>query len=360
MLCFDRYTLYLDVPYSQNCIMKRRFLLLLSVLSFGYQSVAQEGIPVYFDYLADNYYLVYPSMAGISQGGKIRATIRQQWFDVQDAPNLQTLNAHFRLGESNNGVGAIIFNDANGYHAQTGVKLTYAYHLKLGGDIRALNQLSFGLSPTYLQSSLDESEFLSPGGVVDPAITGSKISEAYYNVDIGMSYNLMEFYAHFAALNLLSTERSLYRVGRLDPNNVPVIDNLRRYLFSVGYVFGRNAVQVEPSVLFQMTDFTEERTIDINAKIYKDVDFGRIWGGISYRRSFDGAQFIDGDNFGEQRLQLFTPIIGANFKNFMVSYNYSYQSGDIRLDNGGFHQITLGYDFGQAERRYDCYCPAAQ
>jgi hypothetical protein len=33
--------------------------------------------------------------------------------------------------------------------------------------------------------------------------------------------------------------------------------------------------------------------------------------------------------------------------------------GDIRFDNGGFHQITLGYDFGQAERKYDCYCPAA-
>ncbi len=340
--------------------MKHRLLVLLSVFAFGFQSNAQEGIPIYFDYLADNYYLVYPSMAGIGVGGKIRATVRKQWFDVQDAPNMQTLNAHFRLGESNSGVGAIIFNDANGYHAQTGVKVTYAYHLKLGGDIRYLNQLSFGLSPTYLQSSLDESEFLSPGGIVDPAITGSKISAGYYNVDIGMSYNLMEFYGHVAALNVLGSERSLYRVNRTNPNNIPVVDNLRRYLVSVGYIFGRNAVQVEPSVLFQLTDFTKEKTLDINAKIYKDVDFGRIWGGLSYRRSFDGAQFIDGASFGEQRLQLFTPIIGANIKNWMVSYNYSYQSGAIRLDNGGFHQITLGYDFGQTERRYDCYCPAAQ
>ena len=340
--------------------MKHRLLVLLSVFAFGFQSNAQEGIPIYFDYLADNYYLVYPSMAGIGVGGKIRATVRKQWFDVQDAPNMQTLNAHFRLGESNSGVGAIIFNDANGYHAQTGVKVTYAYHLKLGGDIRYLNQLSFGLSPTYLQSSLDESEFLSPGGIVDPAITGSKISAGYYNVDIGMSYNLMEFYGHVAALNVLGSERSLYRVNRANPNNIPVVDNLRRYLVSVGYIFGRNAVQVEPSVLFQLTDFTKEKTLDINAKIYKDVDFGRIWGGLSYRRSFDGAQFIDGASFGEQRLQLFTPIVGANIKNWMVSYNYSYQSGAIRLDNGGFHQITLGYDFGQTERRYDCYCPAAQ
>tara|TARA_R110002167_G_scaffold58974_14_gene167033 strand:+ start:1279 stop:2301 length:1023 start_codon:yes stop_codon:yes gene_type:complete len=340
--------------------MKHRLLVLLSIFAFGFQSFAQEGIPVYFDYLADNYYLVYPSMAGIGEGGKIRATVRKQWFDVQDAPNLQTLNAHFRVGDSNSGIGAIIFNDANGYHAQTGVKLTYAYHLKIGGDIRYLDQLSFGLSPTYLQSSLDESEFVSPSGVVDPAIVGSKISAGYYNVDIGMTYSKMEFYTHVAALNVLPTERNLYRIRRGDTSNVPFVDNLRRYLFSVGYVFGKSEWQLEPSVLFQLTDFTKEKTIDINAKVYKDVDFGRIWGGISYRRSFDGAQFINGDNFGEQRLQLFTPIIGANIKNFLISYNYSYQSGAIRLDNGGFHQITIGYDFGQTERKYDCYCPAAQ
>lgn len=337
--------------------MIKRFFLFLAVLAFGFQSYAQEGIPVYFDYLSDNYYLVYPSMAGIGEGGKIRATARMQWFSVEDAPNLQTLNAHFRLGESNSGVGAIFFNDANGYHAQTGLKLTYAHHLKLGGDPRYLNQLSFGLSPTYLQSSLDESDFQSV--VPDDAIAGIKLSESYFNVDLGMSYNLMEFYAHFAINNLLGSERNLYRYGKAN-DNIPVIDNLRRYLISVGYIFGRQEWQFEPSVLFQMTDFTKEKTIDLNAKVYKDVDFGRIWGGLSYRRSFDSAAFTNGADFGQQKLQLFTPIVGASIKNFMVSYNYSYQTGDIRFDSGGFHQITLGYDFGQSERRYDCYCPAAQ
>ncbi|SDM47975.1 PorP/SprF family type IX secretion system membrane protein [Kriegella aquimaris] len=338
--------------------MKNRLLLLLAFLGFGLNSYAQEGIPVYFDYLSDNYYLVYPSMAGIGEGGKIRATARMQWFSVDDAPNLQTVNANFRLGESNSGVGAIFFNDANGYHAQTGIKLTYAHHLKLGGDVRNLNQLSFGLSPTYLQSSLDESEFRSVQ--LDNAITGSKISQGYFNIDLGFSYNHMEFYSHFAILNALESKRNLYRYGRQNPDNVPVIDNLRRYLFSVGYVFGKSEWQLEPSILFQMTDFTKEKSLDINAKVYRDVDFGRIWGGVSYRRSFDGAQYQSGSALVVQRLQLFTPIVGANIKNFMVSYNYSYQMGDIRFDSGGFHQITIGYDFGQTERKYDCYCPAAQ
>jgi hypothetical protein len=47
-----------------------------------------EGIPVYSD-LTDNYYLIHPSMAGAN--AKVRLTGRKQWFDQDDAPELQTL-----------------------------------------------------------------------------------------------------------------------------------------------------------------------------------------------------------------------------------------------------------------------------
>ena len=330
--------------------MRNQLLLLFSFLCFNLITTAQEGLPVYFDYLADNYYLVHPSMAGIGEGGKIRLTARKQWFSVDEAPNLQTLSAHYRLPDTRSGIGAILFNDANGYHSQTGLKVSYAHHLPFGEDIRMLNQLSLGLSAGFIQSRLDESEFVSV--IPDPIIGGGQNSVGYFNVDIGASYNFMEFYTHVTVLNLLGSGRDLYTAIEFD--------NLRRYLVQVGYIFGKSSWRVEPSVLLQLTEFTEEETVDFNAKVYKDVSFGTVWGGLSYRRSFDGAQFQADGSFGEQRLQLFTPIVGVNYKRFMFSYNYSYQSGDIRLDNGGFHQITLGYDFGpERENRYDCYCPAA-
>ncbi len=330
--------------------MKNRLILLFSIFCFSLLSNAQEGLPVYFDYLADNYYLVHPSMAGIGEGGKIRLTARKQWFSVDEAPSLQTLSAHFRIPDTRSGVGAIIFNDANGYHSQTGLKLTYAHHLPFGEDFRILNQLSLGLSAGFIQSRLDESEFVSV--IPDPIIGGGQNNASYFNVDMGASYNYMEFYTHVTILNLLGSGRDLYTAIEFD--------NLRRYLVQVGYIFGKSSVRIEPSVLFQLTEFTEEETVDINAKVYKDVSFGTIWAGLSYRRSFDGAQFQTDGSFGEQRLQLFTPIVGVNVNRFMFSYNYSYQSGDIRLDNGGFHQITLGYDFGpERENRYDCFCPSA-
>src|SRR5690606_29021940 len=298
--------------------MKQYLLILLSFFAIGSTSYGQEGVPVYFDYLSDNYYLIYPSMAGIGEGGKIRATIRKQWFNVDEAPNLQTLNAHFRVGDRS-GFGAIFFNDANGYHSQTGLKLTYAHHLQLGGDFRSLNQLSFGLSAGMQQSSLDESGFVSIDP--DPLITGSKNSVGYFNMDLGMSYNFLEFYAHAAIHNLLGQGRDLY--SAIESNNQ------RKYLILAGYVFGKGDWQLEPSALFQFTQFTEEKAIDINLKAYKTVGFGTVWGGLSYRRSFDGSPYQTGTTSKEQYLQLLTQFVGANYRNFLVSYNYSYQMRDI-------------------------------
>ena len=96
---------------------------------------AQEGVPVYFDYLTENYYLVHPSMAGVNLvGGKLRTTIRKQWFDQVEAPNLQTLTADLRLS-NRSGIGVIAFNDENGYHSQKGLYLTYAHHINFNDDI---------------------------------------------------------------------------------------------------------------------------------------------------------------------------------------------------------------------------------
>jgi len=326
----------------------RKYFLIISFFLCLAKSSGQEGLPVFFDYLSDNYYLIHPAMAGVGQGAKIRLTARQQWFDVDNAPNLQTLNGHIRLNESS-AVGAILFNETNGFHSQTGIRLTYAHHLLFSRDLREVNQLSFGLNVGILQSNLDESDFFSIQP--DPIITGTVNSVSYFNVDIGTSYNFLEFYAHFTIQNLLGTGRDLFTAQEFD--------NLRRYLLSAGYVFGKGEWQYEPSFLFQATEFTNESTIDVNFKVYKDVEFGKIWGGLSYRRSFEGAQFNLSGDLETQRLQLITPILGVNYKNFVFAYNYSYQSGDIRISNGGFHQITLGINLlGAGTKPYDCNCPA--
>lgn len=327
---------------------KSYLLLLLLVSQFSF---SQEGIAVYSDYLSDNLYLLHPSMAGAGNCSKVRLTGRQQWFDVENAPRLQTASFNTRVGDKS-GVGAILFNDRNGFHSQNGIKLTYAHHLMFSRSDYDLNQLSFGMSGALIQSQLDETGFIGPDQPFDPIIGGIYQKDSYFNLDVGASYFYLDFFAHFTVKNLLANvRREIYTEFESD--------NLRKYLFSTGYVFGdSNTLQWEPSLLFQYVDQTQEKTIDLNMKVYKDFDFGKLWGGLSYRSSFDGAQFLDGNVVSNQRLQYITPIVGVNYKEFMFAYTYSYVAGNVRFDNAGFHQLTLGLNLFCKSKKWNCNCPA--
>lgn len=54
----------LNKQFSPNRHMRRILTSIIVALFFGSMAKAQEGIPVYFDYLADNYYLVYRQWPG--------------------------------------------------------------------------------------------------------------------------------------------------------------------------------------------------------------------------------------------------------------------------------------------------------
>lgn len=325
------------------------FIMVLALMSqFG---IAQEGLPIYSDYLTDNYYLIHPSMAGAANCAKVRLTARKQWFGQDEAPNLQTLSINSRIGDGPSAIGGIVFNDKNGYHSQTGGYVTYAHHLLFSRNEVDLNMLSFGLSAGFIQYKLDETSFLSEG--FDPIIAGIEQSATNFNIDFGFSYNFLDFYAHATIKNILKNEGINFNEQGLS------YDNLRTYLLSSGYVFNKMGSEwsYEPSFMYMYRDATGESSIDLNAKVYKEMEFGKLWGGISYRRSFDGAQFLNGNGVSSQKLQYFTPFIGVDYKNFIFAYTYSYQANSVVFNNGGFHQLTLGFNFGCRKERYECFCP---
>ncbi len=328
----------------------KKYCLLFVIAVFSQFTFAQEGLPVYSDYLTDNYYLIHPSMAGVANCSKVRLTGRQQWFGQDDAPNLQTLSINGRIGDTPSGIGGILYNDKNGYHSQMGAYITYAHHIMFSRNEIDLNMLSFGLSVGAIQYKLDETAFLNEG--FDPVIAGIEQSATNLNIDFGFSYHFIDFYAHVTAKNILKNEGI--------NNDIEITSNLRRYLVSIGNVFSRLGSEwsYEPSIMFQYKEGTRESSIDLNAKFYKTTDFGKIWGGLSYRRSFDGAEFLDGSGISTQKLQYYTPVIGVNYNNMMFAYTYSYQSNSIVFNNGGFHQLTLGLNFNCRREKFECNCPA--
>ena len=328
----------------------KKLVLIATIGVFTHSVSAQEGLPIYSDYLTDNYYLLHPSMAGISNCNKIRLTGRQQWFGDENAPSLQTMSINGRVGESPSGVGAIFFNDQNGYHSQTGAYLTYAHHLMFSRNTIDLNMLSFGLSAGLIQYKLDETAFVE----FDPIIAGVEQSSSDFNIDFGFSYHFINFYAYATVKNVLANEGV-----NINEQGVSY-DNLRTYLFSAGNVFSKfgSDWSFEPSLMYAYKDATKESFIDVNIKSYRELEFGKLFAGISYRRSFDGAEFSNGSGVNSQKLQYFTPILGAEYNNFMFAYTYSYQANSVVFNNGGYHQVTLGYNFGCKKEKYDCECPS--
>jgi len=330
-----------------RCRLKRILFILCSLLTLTSQS--QDGVPVLYDYLTDNIYLLHPAQAGMGFSGKIRLTAGRQWVSEGDAPNLQTASAHARFGEKT-GLGVIAFNDENGFSSQKGLQLTYAYHLNFGRDEIDLNMLSFGLNLGFFESELDETAF--DPRIFDPIIAGTVQSDGFFNVDVGLSYHFWEFYSYFTVKNLLNRDRQIFTEGLESRNQ-------RSYLMSLGYEFSnfRRRTYWEPSILFQFKEETEESSVDVNLKAYRLMPFGQVWAGVSVRRSLDSADFItNGGGVDNQNLNYFAGLVGVNYKDFMFGYTYIKQIGDIQFSNSAFHQITIGFEFMKRERPYVCHC----
>lgn len=332
-------------------IFKKRYIVLS--LMIGQLGFAQEGLSVYSEYLTDNYYLLHPAMAGLKNNTQIRGSFRQQWGGVEDAPQLQTLTANTRIGDQS-GIGFIAYNDKNGYHSQTGAKFTYAHHITFSESRYELNELSFGMSAGFAKTVLDETKF---GGVFDPNVAGGiEVKDSFFSVDIGAAYNYENLFTMFTVKNAFSSKQDMYSDAESN--------NLRKYILGGGYTFGDNRYSdgwmYEPSLMFQFTEKTEEKTVDVNMKVYKTFTAGKVYGGISYRRSFDGASYYKGGSDKKQYLQYVSPFIGVNYKSFVIGYVYSQVMGDVTFDKGGYHQVSIGFNLFPKRSSLDCNCPTAK
>lgn len=88
------------------------------------------------------------------------------------------------------------------------------------------------------------------------------------------------------------------------------------------------------------------------------MNFGKVWGGLSYRLALDSANVLGGDQAAGENFQGITPFLGIDYKQFVFAYTYTYQANTVNFNTGGFHQLTLGYNFGCRRKKFECNCPA--
>lgn len=341
-------------------------ILLISLFSFCQLVSAQEGLPLYQDYLTSSWYLIHPSMAGAASVNQIRLTARTQWLDVEDAPSLITGSFNGRISKKI-GLGLLAFSDTNGNFSEGGVFGTFAYHLNLSARETELNQLSFGISFGLLQNKLDQSGFSQTAVGLDPTVDGTVLNDGFASVDFGISYLHQDFYTHLSVKNALPHESKLVTINNAEPQNQ------RKFIFTTGYTFsvGREdaGVSFEPSFQYANTPEIAEQLVDVNAKLYKALaNNNTLWGGISYRRALESTEYVldlTTADIQSQNYQTLAGFIGFDYKKLVFAYTYTNQLDEIKISDSGFHQVTLGFNFGgdsdarAGSKRWDCNCPAA-
>ena len=138
------------------------------------------------------------------------ARYRQQWSGFENAPRTILVDTAFPFIDQSMSAGIGLMYDESGPLSETGFRLNYAYHLRLG---RRGGELSFGFSGVFSQFRIKDDRFIALD-TDDNLLSLSEMSSINTNADFGIFYKSVAkddrddsyFYAGIAAKQLLPTE----------------------------------------------------------------------------------------------------------------------------------------------------------
>jgi type IX secretion system PorP/SprF family membrane protein len=316
-------------------------------------SLKGQQFPIYSQYMM-NGFLVNPAVAGHEGYTAINLTVREQWLGLKDAPSTYAITAQTRLLKNSFiarsrsvrkrrrvmsrsgrvGLGAYLFNDANGALAKTGFSFTYGYHLTLNRS-----QLSFGASLNGFQYHIDM-EKINLENPDDALLLNTEPSAFIADASAGIYYSDKNIYAGFASQNLFE---SLLKLSNREGAGFKLE---RQYLTMAGYRYDIiDFLFVEPSFLLKVSENAVAQ-LDVNLRFYFKQDY---WAGISYRTgsySRISTESIQG------RGSSLIIMAGARVDKFFLGYAFDYTFSSISTRTIGSHEIMLAVKFGDSARRY--------
>ena len=327
-------------------------LLLCSILilSISPQKLkGQIGLPIYTQYLLDNYYTIIPAVAGTSPCTKIRLGHRYQWTGLEDSPAISSISYQGKLTQ-NLGIGVLAFHDVNGFTKQSGGQLSISYSAFLIERYLYTHQLSFGLSYTAINHRVDQRSFIQQNGtvpVLDPLV-GYRVQEQYVSdFNISMSYIYRNFYIGLNTSGILSNLTTSESVTNSQTGLAAL-----NYLGTLGYIhLLSNKVALEYLTLGSALA-TGHKTLEFSTKAYVNPNsVFEYYGGL-------GVRTIDSQ--GTFEINSLVSTLGFNYKNFIFGYSFDFNLSSIRSYNFGSHQITLGYNIfcKKVRKKGFCGCPA--
>ena len=300
--------------------MKKIYLLLI-VASLGSASLFGQQDPQFTQFMYDRL-SINPGSAGSQDA--ICATLlgRQQWSGFTGQPNTGLLNISGPIESIKSGVGVSVYLDEIGPQTTTSARLSYAYHIKVGGATK----LGLGVSLGVISSALNNKWVAyddNPGGPVlgtglgDPSIYQTNQSATTFDASFGAYLYNPKYYVGASVVHL--------NEGDLSDMNIQVA---RHLYFMAGYNFELTPNLVLTPHVLAKTDLASTQ-LDINATVMYANTF---WFGVSYRLE-----------------DAIAPMAGYQYEfpsgksTLRIGYSYDFTTSELNNYSSGSHELMLSY-----------------
>jgi type IX secretion system PorP/SprF family membrane protein len=324
----------------------KKLAFILVLIGFKQLAFAQQ-LPLYSQYLY-NKFLLNPAHAGSDGYTSINLTAREQWVGYSGAPRTYSLSWQTRIlkkgykleqnifnktvyrpkTDGKIGLGAYIFSDRNGLIQRTGFQAAYSYHMWLAD----YTQLSLGLALTgyHFIINANETSFEDPN---EPWLTDNLRRGVFVpDADFGVYLLNPKYDIGFSAQQIFGAAAKIgdyaYRNFRMD----------RHYYLFGSYTFYNNKNELEPSLLFKMSEQLRPQA-DIGLTYNYDQS---IWTGLAYRTA--GA-IIANVRFKYVPKNTLSSAI-------FIGYALDFSLNQIQRVTFGTHEITIALKIGDSRRKF--------
>lgn len=267
---------------------------------------------------------INPAYAGSRGTLSAVAVHRSQWVGFDGAPTTQTISVHSPTSSKKMGLGFQLMNDNIGPKNTIAISGVYAYKLQLGRG-----KLGFGLRATLYNYVFDWDKIEFSDGTNFTTLNRGTETYMTPSFDFGMYYSDNR--------NYLGVELTHLNEGKLgvQADNINIentANQVAQIILTAGKVFRFNRnVTFRPSILAK-TATNQPAFIDVNASVLLKE---KLWIGLSYRRGYGAVAILE-----------------YNFtKLFRVGYSYDISTTDLGRENGGSHEVFLGFDFNVFKSR---------
>lgn len=257
--------------------------------------------------------LVNPAYAGTQTQLSATGIFRNQWVNLEGAPQTFTATVHSGFLQNRVGLGLIMGRDVIGIHNDLSLYGVYSYRIKLDKT----TSVSFGLQGGFNNFESDYNQLIikHPN---DPKLEKGVVQKLLPNVGAGVYYRHKSFYVGLSVPYLINNKLIYFEETNTDAKQ-------HRYYYLMGGFSKQLAPNLQwvPSALLRFQE-KAPLSFDLNSTfvLYRTVGLG-----ASYR-------------LGNGLIGLFELQLNENFH---VGYAYDLTTSDLNQFSNGTHEIMVNY-----------------